>query len=365
MPIQFLMLALCSGTAPGAVPIQLLAKAGQVEVRAVLPEKLRRFVHAGPLTQDQGERWLRLAVVNGKEEGPAILAIYERRQDTLYLRPRYALVAGQTYRATLMLGANEIASAEYRVPPRAIGPAAVVEKIYPSGDELPANLLKFYLHFSKAMRESKTVFDHIHLRGPDGKEIADPWRRTELWSEDGKRLTLWIHPGRVKMGVNLREDLGPALEPGRRYTLVIDADLLDADGQALGKEFTKEFHTGPELRAKVRVQDWKVQPPRAGTSQPLTLQFPRPLDRALLERLITVVDDNGTVAASRIEVGVAEQTWAFHPKQPWRAADYSIQVGAQLEDLAGNTPARVFDLDLQKRETDELHVTLTFRPTGK
>jgi hypothetical protein len=54
------------------------------------------------------------------------------------------------------------------------------------------------------------------MRGPDGKDIPDPWRRTELWNEDATRLTLWIHPGRVKEGVNLREEFGAVLDPERK-----------------------------------------------------------------------------------------------------------------------------------------------------
>ena len=55
------------------------------------------------------------------------------------------------------------------------------------------------------------------LRASHGREDDDgPFRETELWSEDGRRLTLWLHPGRQKTGVNLNTEIGPVLDPGTR-----------------------------------------------------------------------------------------------------------------------------------------------------
>jgi hypothetical protein len=238
----------------------------------------------------------------------------------------------------------------------------VVEKVYPSGSELPANLLKFYIHFSKPMRESRDIFGHFHLLGPDGKEVEDPWRHTELWSADGKRLTLYFQPGRVKRGVNLREEIGPPLEPNRRYTLLIDDKLRDAEGQPLAKAYRKEFRTTAEEATRIRLEDWQVQPPPVGTTKPLVLQFPRPLDRALLERFLTITDAGDQPVQGRIEAGPQEKTWRFHPEQPWQQARHELAVDSRLEDLAGNTPLQAFDLDLEKTGEEAVRLRLPFRP---
>jgi hypothetical protein len=47
------------------------------------------------------------------------------------------------------------------------------------------------------------------------------------------RLTLFIDPGRIKRGVLPLEEVGPALEEGKRYTLMIDRDLKDGTGNPL------------------------------------------------------------------------------------------------------------------------------------
>jgi hypothetical protein len=248
------------------------------------------------------------------------------------------------------------------VPARKETPPAVVETIYPTSSLLPANQLKFYIHFSKPMREGKEIFDRIQLLDADGKPIPDAWRDTELWSADVKRLTLWIHPGRIKQGVNLREEFGPVLRPERTYTLVIGADLHDADGQPLGKPFTKKFRTSAEERTRPLPEQWKVQAPAGATKQPLAIAFPRPLDRALLDRFITVVDDRGQTVAGRIEVGTEERSWRFHPEQTWQTVEYSIRVDGRLEDLAGNSPVKLFDVDLKAPFPAAPTLTLPFRP---
>lgn len=351
----------CGADTESAPTIRAVADPTRIEVAAALPDKLRAQVPAGKLSQEQGERWLRFTLVDpdSGKDGPAILGAYERRQATLYFTPRYPLSHSQRYRATLEQSSNE-----YRVPARPLAAAAVIEKIYPTTDELPANQLKFYIHFSKPMRESKKIFDQMELLGPDGKPMPDPWRRTELWSADNKRLTLWIHPGRVKQGVNLRVELGPVLLPDKHYTLVIRPDLLDADGQPLGKAFTKKFHTIKEERTRPRLEDWKVQPPETGTTGPLIVKFPRPMDRALLDRFVSVVDDRERMVAGRIEVGAEEKSWLFHPRQPWQAESYRIVVDGQLEDLAGNTPLRLFDVDLDEPGAEPAKLTIAFQPAA-
>src|SRR4051812_2774418 len=94
----------------------------------------------------------------------------------------------------------------------AFGEAPRLEAIYPSGALLPANHLKFYLHFSAPMREG-VFLDYCRLLDEHGAPVAEPFRETELWSDDHRRLTLWLHPGRQKTGVNLNDDFGPVLKP--------------------------------------------------------------------------------------------------------------------------------------------------------
>src|SRR5262249_33960030 len=81
-------------------------------------------------------------------------------------------------------------------------PTTLVEKIYPSGDKLPENQLRFYLHFSAPMSRHD-AYTHVKLLDEKGKEVASPFLELgeELWDPAGKRFTLLLHPGRVKRGL--------------------------------------------------------------------------------------------------------------------------------------------------------------------
>lgn len=357
-------MAICAGGGDAKLRIEPATDPTRVELFATLPEHILALLPAGKLAQEQGERRLRLALLDPESglEGPAIFGRYERREMGLYFTPRYPLMPGQRYRATLLLDGNRNATVEYRAPARATTAVTVVERVYPTAAELPANQLKFYVHFSRPMRESKGIFDHLQLLDDRGKPIEDPWRRTELWSADAKRLTLWIHPGRIKEGVNLREQLGPVLEPERNYTLVIAGELPDVNGQPLGKPFIKKFCTTQPERTRPRVEDWKVLAPATGSREALVLKFPRPLDRALLDRFLRMVDARDQPIGGNIEVGPEERSWRFLPDRPWQANTYSVKVDGRLEDLAGNTPERLFDVDLEQAQATPPKLELSFHP---
>jgi hypothetical protein len=242
------------------------------------------------------------------------------------------------------------------------GPAeeAAVERVYPTADRLPANLLRFYIHFSKPMREEREVFDRIRLLGDDGKEVPDPWRRVELWNEEATRLTLLLHPGRVKLGVALREAMGPVLQTGRAYTLEIGSGLLDAGNRPLGRAFAKRFTAVEDDRSRPAVADWKLGVPRAGTREPLVAAFPEPLDRWLLERCVRVLDGQGTRVPGRLAVGAEERSVSFTPERAWPAGACVLELDDALEDLAGNSPARLFEEDLSAPSLP-VEVRRTFR----
>jgi hypothetical protein len=244
-----------------------------------------------------------------------------------------------------------------------------LDAIYPSGDTVPANHLKFYLHFSAPMREG-VFLEHCRLLDAGGKAVAEPFRETELWSEDHRRLTLWLHPGRQKTGVNLNEELGPVLQPGQSYTLVVSGAWPTADGTPLGAETKKTFRTTPRVIAQIDpfsdqpatcctqssrlslltalkpATRWQIRPPASGTSAPLEVHFPYPLDHALLLRCLRVVDDSDAAVAGSVATADNERTWRFTPTSAWRLAPYRVLVASILEDLAGNSLARPFEVDL-------------------
>jgi hypothetical protein len=331
-----------------------------------LPPDVARKLSEANVRPAEGARYLRVTRIDEAtgSEGPPIFGAYRLVGNALQFQPEFRLGAAARYRITAEVPGQPTLYSDYRVnvaASDALPPA--IERTYPTADALPANLLKFYVHFSRPMRQTDAVFNRIHILDDQGLPVHDPWRRFQQWSDDGKRLTLWIHPGRVKRGVNLREDLGPVLVPGKSYTLQFEPTLDDLSGQPLGKPFSKSFTATAEDHERVLPEKWTLVAPPAGGREPLTITFPKPLDHALLQRLLAVRNAAGQAVEGAVEVPAGETAWHFRPATAWAAGqEYTVEIDPLLEDLAGNTPLRVFDTDMQEAEPKQPPVLkLTFR----
>jgi hypothetical protein len=289
---------------------------------------------------------------------PPVLGAYHVVDGTLRFTPRFALSPGVHYRAVFhparVPGAKkgaDIVKALF-VPKPSSEPAAV-QAVYPTADVLPENLLKFYLRFTSPMSRGE-AYQRIHLLDADGKEINQAFLELgeELWNPDGKRFTLLFDPGRIKRGLTPREDLGPVLESGKTYTLVIDRDWKDANGEPLKDGFKKKFRTAAADETPPNPKTWRLEPPAAGEKAPLTVTFPKAMDHALSLDMLWVTDGDGRKIAGDVAVTESETRWRFTPRAPWAVGSYRLVADTRLEDLAGNSLGRRF-------EVDETHPTTT------
>ena len=193
------------------------------------------------------------------------------------------------------------------------------------------------------------IFRHFRLINlSTDKPIDEPFREAELWSADGKRLTLWLHPGRQKTGVNLNLDLGPVLDPRQRYVLEISKNWNSEAGVPLKNSFRKTFTTTEANRTQPDPDTWKITPPKGTSYSPLIVNFQHPLDWALLHTMLTVLDARDKLFAGKTEVIRNETQWRFTPTQPWATGNYRLKVDCELEDLAGNNLERLFEVNLNK-----------------
>ena len=304
-----------------------------------LPEPTLRFEANAVVATGNGHLLVR------PKGGEALLGEIETVSGKVQFIPRFPFLAGQIYEAVFTNSVGQHTSIEHTFAIRA--PAPRLATVYPGGEMVPANHLKFYLHFTEPMQRGK-IFRHFRLINiSTGKPIAEPFRETELWSADGKRLTLWLHPGRQKTGVNLNLDLGPVLELRQHYALEVSQNWNSEAGVPLKNSFRKSFTTTAAAREQPNPDLWKFTPPKANTRAPLIVRFPRPLDWALLHTMLTVLDTRDQLLAGKIEVTRNETQWRFTPARPWATGDYRLKVDWELEDLAGNNLERLFEVNLE------------------
>jgi hypothetical protein len=330
--------------------------------------------------QWQRDQWTGLFAVVVDGGSPAdqaqrlpLLGSYQVQDGVLRFEPRFPLEPGLRYRAmfhpskvpnTANRGAAIVA--HFDRPSAKPGAPTVVQQVYPTADVLPENQFRFYLHFSAPMSQGQ-AYKHIQLLDASGKPLSDVFLEIdeELWDAAGKRFTLFFHPGRVKKGLKPREELGPILEEGKSYTLVIDRRWNDAKGHPLKESFRKSFRAGPSQDQVPDLKTWNVQAPAAGSQKPLRVTFPKPLDHALLHRLLWVTDPHGRRLDGALEVTDAERCWQWTPSRPWQAGRYSLVVNTRLEDGAGNSIKGPFEVDVfhpiqreVKTETVQLPFTI-------
>ena len=305
------------------------------------------------------ERWAELLGVYvdlGRPSSPgrpSMLGAYRIEGGTLRFTPRYSIDPGRPYivafRPSKLPGGEGLDITSRYVVPKPKRPATLVTRVSPSSNRVPENLLKFYLYFSSPMSQGE-VYDRVRLLKDDGQAVDLPFLRLgeELWDSTGTRLTLLIDPGRIKRGLKPREEHGPVLEAGRTYTLVINPAWPDAEGDPLGAEFRKTFRTGPADETQPSPKTWSIARPRPSTREPLVLTFPEPLDRALIDSALVLIDPKGNEVDGQLEIEADETRWKFTPVNPWAEGEYQLQVDDELEDLAGNSIRRPFEVDIQR-----------------
>jgi len=300
------------------------------------------------------------SVYAGLADMPAMLGSYTVEGAVLTFRPRWPVAPGMHVRAVFHLPGLAPVEATFDTPARAAAAATRIERVYPSTDVLPANTLKLYICFSAAMRRGE-AWQHIRLLDSQGVAVKAPFLEIdqELWDPGNTRLTVLFDPGRIKRGLAPLRESGPNLEEGKRYTLVIGQEWLDANGTPLAAGFTKPFRVVAAERAPVDPAQWRITPPRPGTADALVVDFPGPLDYALLQRAIAVDGVRG-----KVEVTRDEMQWRFTPEAPWKQAEYRLTVNTTLEDLAGNRVGRAFDVDRFEKVTERIQtdtVSIPFR----
>jgi hypothetical protein len=315
------------------------------------------FAAAGEWTADQWRALLTVSVQQTPEVQMLGSWEVDLAKKVVRFTPKFPLTPGVTYCATFdesqwtkEQAVRSLVGSVFRVPQPRRSPPTVVANVFPSGAEVPENLLKFYLHFSSPMSRGR-VYQHIHLLDESGGKIELPFLELdeELWDPEMKRLTLFIDPGRIKREVQPLEEIGPSLQQGKRFTLVIDDALPDAAGKPLAKKFEHSFRVGPPNRKAIVPGDWKLAEPSAGNSDPLSVAFAEPMDHALALRLLQVVREDGSPVEGIAELADSERNWKFKPSHPWKPGAYKLVVPPILEDLAGNNVGKAFEVELVER----------------
>jgi hypothetical protein len=223
--------------------------------------------------------------------------------------------------------------------------APKVVLVQPSADEVPANLLRLSVTFDAPVEGD--VLPRIGLTHADGSPLREPFLQQELWSPDGKILTLLMHPGRVKTGLVAHEQWGSILSEG-------DDVVLSLDGQPI-----KRWHVGAVDGDGPIVSAWKVSPARPGSREPLQVALDGPIDGRDVDDL-AIINAQHHRLAGQAQLRHGETIWTFKPVDAWKPGTYRLIVRGTLEDPAGNRLGGHFETPASSPQAAAVDASVAF-----
>lgn len=218
--------------------------------------------------------------------------------------------------------------------------------VHPSTDEVPANLLRIYVEFSRPMerghvREAVTVIDHAGEL-IDGALLAIG---REFWSSDMRRLTLIFDPGRIKTGLLPNLTNGVPLGTARSITLAIGTSMRDGDGSPIAMPFQRTYLIGPDDRAGPDPAAWTLYWDPSNRPAILRVEFDGSIDAMIARRTLRLETADGAPVPTQLELAPDAGSAMFTPVSSWPIGELRLAIHPTLEDPAGNRIGTSFDMD--------------------
>jgi hypothetical protein len=209
--------------------------------------------------------------------------------------------------------------------------APQVVSLSPAARSIPANTLRLYVTFDHPARGVVSTRD-LRLLDDADRTIDGAFMDfgQDLWSPDGRRLTVLFDPGRVKRGVEGDGESAAPLQVGHSFTVEVS-----------GKRF--HYEITPAVRTAINPHTWRLALPKAESREALTVNFEREMDDALLRDQLVVEDSRGRTQSGQMTVSSSGRVWSWRPKHGWHIGTYRLVVGNNLEDVSGNRVGEALD----------------------
>lgn len=339
---------------------------GMITTRLV-PEEIVRLIEKQNFSFKE---WSSFFYIQTGPGAPAILGEYRIANNHLSFRPKFLPDPNVQYYVTfsypklnVLLSENIEEQAEYTdiasfQPPETTQPEVI--SFIPNLDEVPANLLRFYVYFSAPMSVLQNPYDYITIVDKNGKALVDPFVIIPegLWNINHTRLTLLLHPGRVKQGVGPNMTLGDVLKAGNSYTLKISKEWKGASGELLKSTFTQVINATNPLERAMNINSWALRAERKNIGV-LHVVTDHPLDQPLAKRMLFIRSQSGQILPSRVEFDSPEKFRVLWQLDESKELD--LVIDPRLEDVCGNTPHYAFDLEGTERTPSTEELKLKFK----
>jgi hypothetical protein len=225
--------------------------------------------------------------------------------------------------------------------------AQAVTSFEPSAPVLPSNTLRFYISFDHPARGMVHQSD-IKLLDSDDRPVNNAFMDfgQELWSPDGKRLTVLFDPGKVKRGVEApHSELSP-LKEKKIFKVTLGT-------------FQHVFRVGPAVREGIDPASWVISTVR-DPARAVEIRFDRVMDTALLEDQLQVEDEGGRPVSCIVQVIGGGRGIRFKSARPLKKGGYQLKISPILEDVAGNRINEALDHSVSKKSDESSGLVIKF-----
>jgi len=326
---------------------------GKVYVKDLDPEILFTFSRYYNTNED----WKTVFRITVRGADQTLDGQYEVGKTVVTFAPRFPFAPNVQYIATFDQAALSRNYNEVYLPnasstmlsttfsPKVIHSAPQVVEIYPTGNFLPENLLKFHIRFSSAMTRGE-IYDRVKLySGSNLIEKAFLIVDEELWDEEMTSVTLMFDPGRIKRGLRANVEMGPPLKAGHQYRLVIESGWPDQYGNETANTMEKKFTCVVADRERPDMNRWVMKSPTAGLDG-LSIDLIEPFDVDVLLYSLRIRNQHGDLVQGKFTALKDQSILVFEPMEAWQGGTYTLECNPLIEDLAGNSIERLFDVDV-------------------
>jgi Bacterial Ig-like domain len=208
-------------------------------------------------------------------------------------------------------------------------------RIFPTGGYVPENLLRIHVFFNSPGLADQ-VLSAFQLLDSAGNEVPHPFLDLSqgLWDPSGTRLTLLLHPGRIKSGLNASQSMGTALHAYQNYSLLLNMRMLLGDAYEGVQSYS--FTVLPAITSAIDIASWRLNKPAEQTYDALEVSFDRCIDISSLDNSFVIQDSHGAEIPHTLSVSENEKKAVITPHSAWLAGRYTLLVSPDLEDVAGN-----------------------------
>lgn len=354
--LYFFLLIHLQATAGELIKIENMATM-RPTIRVSITDEQAKVV-AGEMTK--AADILRLyMIINDTPASVPVSGTYLLNDLELSFTPTYTLGEGKEFEFQYKVG-GQLAAKRFSMPskPRP-GNVASVITAYPMSDTIPYNTLFFHVRFSEPMLDDKDAYKHVKIYDENGAERERPWRQKSFWLDGNKLLVLMIHPGRVKSGIHYES---PLFDSGKNYTIKIETDIKDANGQTLRTGYTKQYFVNGEDRICPKVEIDRKMLPQAQTREPIFLSFSENMDHASVTDGTKIYDRAGKPVPCIVRTLADDGHYQLMPVQNWKKGKYTLVLKSAVYDVAANRIRRPFETtNIKEMETDKLDTIFTFK----